>query len=149
MKKNTIFVDKQYKLVRATPPLSLILASRHTQRFPLLHWDEKEGTNRPLRYARNQRTPFQDDQDNNAILEPIVFDDGFLNVPKNNQVLQQFLALHPSNGNLFVEVDKVKEAAEVVEDLNGEDHLYMSASFFQSDEGLESYKHLKELAKNK
>ena len=52
MKKNTIFVDKQYKLVRATPPLSLILASRHTQRFPLLHWDEKEGTNRPLRYAR-------------------------------------------------------------------------------------------------
>jgi len=118
MKNNKVFVDKQYKLVRATPPLSLILASRHTQRFPLLHWDEKEGTNRPLRYARNQKTPFQDEQDNNAILEPIVFDDGFLNVPKNNQVLQQFLALHPSNGNLFVEVDKVKEAAEVVEDLN-------------------------------
>jgi len=29
------FVDKQYKLTRETPPLSLILASRHTTRFPL------------------------------------------------------------------------------------------------------------------
>ena len=134
MKKNTIFVDKQYKLVRATPPLSLILASRHTQRFPLLHWDEKEGTNRPLRYARNQRTPFQDDQDNNAILEPIVFDDGFLNVPKNNQVLQQFLSLHPGNGSLFVEVDKAKEAAEVVEDLNLEVDALIEARQLELDQ---------------
>ena len=30
----------------------------------------------------------------------------------------------------------------------GEEHMYMAASFFQSDEGVESYKHLKELAKN-
>ena len=120
MKKNTVFVDKQYKLTRDTPPLSLILASRHTQRFPLLHWDEATGTNRPLRYARNQKTPFQDEQDNSAILEPVVFENGFLSVPKNNQVLQQFLSLHPGNGQLFVQVDKAKEAAEIVEDLNME-----------------------------
>ena len=112
------YVDKAYKLTRDTAPLSLILASRHTNRFPLLHFDEKTGLNRPLRYARNQNSPFQDEQDDNAILEPIVFEDGFLYVRKNNQVLQQFLALHPGNGRIFVEINKAKEAAEVVEDLN-------------------------------
>ena len=229
--------------------MSLILASRHTNRFPLLHFDEDTGINRPLRYARNQNSPFQDEQDDNAILEPIVFEDGFLYVPKNNQVLQQFLALHPGNGRIFVEINKAKEAAEIVSDLNtevdaliearqldveqvenvarvlfqrdvttvttselrrdilifakkdpggfmrllkdpmlklnasiqniidkgllqlrnqkrevwfntpsnkkkmcnvpyGEDPMYIIASFFQSDDGLESFKHLKSLAKN-
>ena len=112
------FVDKQYKLTRETPPLSLILASRHTTRFPLLHFDEETGLNKPLRYARNQNSPFQDEQDDNAILEPVVFEDGFLHVPKNNQVLQKFMALHPGNGRIFVEVNKAKEAAVIVEDLN-------------------------------
>ncbi len=114
------YVDKSYKLTRETAPLSLILASRHTNRFPLLHFDEETGINRPLRYARNQNSPFQDEQDDNAILEPIVFEDGFLYVPKNNQVLQQFLALHPGNGRIFVEINKAKEAAEIVSDLNTE-----------------------------
>ena len=112
------FVDKQYKLTRETAPLSLILASRHTTRFPLLHFDEDTGLNRPLRYARNQNSPFQDEQDDNAIVEPIVFEDGFLHVPKNNQVLQKFMDLHPGKGRIFIEVNKAKEAAELVEDLN-------------------------------
>ena len=117
-KSTAKFVDKQYKLTRETAPLSLILASRHTTRFPLLHFDEQTGLNKPLRYARNQNSPFQDEQDDNAILEPIVFEDGFLHVPKNNQVLQKFMALHPGNGRVFTEVNRAKEAAELVEDLN-------------------------------
>ena len=74
--KNT-FKAKIYKLTKENAPLSLILASRHTQRFPLLWFDEKSGVNRPLRYARNQNSPFQDEQDDTAILEPIVFENGF------------------------------------------------------------------------
>ena len=45
---------------------------------------------------------------------------GFLSVPKNNQVLQKFLHFHPGNGRIFTEVNKAKEAAEVVEELNQE-----------------------------
>ena len=120
MKNTTVYVDKTYKLTRETAPLSLILASRHTQRFPLLHFDEETGTNKALRYARNQNSPFQEDQDNNAILEPIVFENGFLSVPKNNQVLQKFLHFHPGNGRVYVEVNKAQEAADVVEILNTE-----------------------------
>ncbi len=249
-KKNTVkFVNKTYRLKKETPPLSLILASRHTQRFPLMHFDEETGQNRPLRYARNQKSPFLDEQDDNAILEPVVFEDGFLSVPKENQVLQQFLFYHPGNGRIFEEINKVKEAEELVYDLNlevdaliearqlsvdqvenvsrvlfqkdvtkvstselrrdllifakqepegfirllkdpalkmnamiqnlfdknllqlrnnkkevwfntpsnkkkmlnipyGEDHVYMVASFFESDDGIESYKHLNGLLKN-
>ena len=120
MKTTTKYVDKIYKLTRDTAPLSLILASRHTQRFPLLWFDEDTGTNKALRYARNQNSPFQDDQDNNAILEPIVFENGFLTVPKNNQVLQKFLDFHPGKDRVYVEVDKAKEASVVVQELNDE-----------------------------
>ena len=120
MKTTTKYVDKIYKLTRKTAPLSLILASRHTQRFPLLWFDEETGTNKALRYARNQNSPFQEEQDNNAILEPIVFENGFLTVRKENQVLQKFLDFHPGKGRVYVLVDKAKEAAEIVQELNDE-----------------------------
>jgi hypothetical protein len=117
MSKGTTPVDKVYKLKVGTP-LSYTLVSRNHARFPLLWYDEKNNVNRALRYAVNQKSPFEDEQDGNAILEPIVFEDGFLRVPKNNPVLQQFLHYHPFNGVLFSEVDKEKEAAEEVADLN-------------------------------
>ena len=58
MKTTTKYVDKIYKLTRDTAPLSLTLASRHTKRFPLLWFDEKNGINKALRYARNQSKLF-------------------------------------------------------------------------------------------
>lgn len=115
--KKTVPVDKVYKLKVGTP-LSYTLASRNNSRFPLLWYDEKNNINRSLRYAVNQNSPFEDEQDNNIILEPIVFEDGFLRVPKQNPVLQAFLHYHPGNGRVFEEVDKEKDAKEEVEDLN-------------------------------
>jgi hypothetical protein len=92
-----------------------MLSSRHSIRSPLLYFDEEQGINRPLRYARNQKTPFEDEQDGNAILEPIVFEDGMLVVPRDNQVLQKFLHHHPGNGMIFTEVDKAKDATKELE----------------------------------
>jgi hypothetical protein len=83
-------------------------------------YDEANNQNRALRYASNQKSPFEDAQDGNAIIEPIVFEDGLLSVPKKNPVLQEFLSYHPMNGVVFVEVDKEKEAHVEVEDLNVE-----------------------------
>jgi len=115
--KKNIPADKVYKLKVGTP-LSYTLASRNTSTFPLLWYDEKNNINRSLRYAVNQKSPFEDEQDNNIILEPIVFEDGFLRVPKNNPVLQAFLHYHPGNGRVFEEVDKEKDAKAEVDDLN-------------------------------
>jgi len=110
-------VDKVYKL-KIGNPLSYTLASRNHPRFPLMWFDEKKQQNRPLRYAVNQKSPFEDEQDGNAIIEPIVFEDGFLSVQRTNPVLQEFLHYHPLNGIIFSEIDKEREASEEVEDLN-------------------------------
>lgn len=116
--KNKTFVDKLYKLTRNAAPLSFMLPTRHSRRFPLLYFDESQGTNRTLRYARNQKSPFEDEQDGNVIMEPVIFEDGFLRVPKNNPVLQEFLHYHPLNGKKFVEVNEEKDAAEEVNQFN-------------------------------
>ena len=71
-----------------------------------------------MRYAKNQKSIFEEEQDGNVILEPIIFEDGFLQVPKQNQILQEFLAYHPGNGNIFVEVDKEKDAALDVDNMD-------------------------------
>jgi len=120
MKNKVEYVDKQYKLLGEEAPLSFMLASRNSRRFPLLWFDEEKGEQRALRYARNQQSPFEDEQDGNAILEPIVFEDGFLSVPKSNQSLQKFLDLHPAKDVKYSVIDKAKEASEIVQDLNTE-----------------------------
>ena len=119
MKKNkNIFVDKTYKLTKDKAPLSYTIPSRNTKRKSLLYFDDKTGVNRSLRYAKNQKSIFEDEQDGNVLLEPIVFEDGFLRVPKQNQILQEFLAYHPANGKEFVEVDKEQDASAEVENLD-------------------------------
>lgn len=114
--KNTP-TDKIYRLKNGSP-LSFTLASRNHPRFPLLWFDEKNNVNKPLRYAVNQKSPFEDEQDDNVILEPIVFEDGFLRVPRTNPVLQQFLHYHPQNGIVFAEIDNEKDASEEIKDIN-------------------------------
>tara|TARA_R100001460_G_scaffold78214_2_gene119161 strand:- start:1157 stop:1897 length:741 start_codon:yes stop_codon:yes gene_type:complete len=110
--------DKLYRLKRNNAPLSYIIQTRSSNRSPLLYFDEDKGINRPLRYARNQKTPFEDEQDGNAIVEPIIFEDGFLRVPRTNPVLQQFLEYHPMNGKKFEVVDNKKEAQEELDEMN-------------------------------
>jgi len=108
--------DRIFVLNSDTTPLTYVLPSRNTRRFPLLHFDGK--TNRALRYARNQKSVFEDEQDDNAIIEPVIFEDGVLVVPVNNPILSQFLDIHPLNGHIFMELNPEKEAITDIEDLN-------------------------------
>ena len=115
MKKTQTAVNKQYRLKRDVAPLCFMLNSHHNKRSPLLYFDEETGVNKPLRYARNQKSPFQDEQDGNAIMEPVIFEDGFLNVERSNQVLQEFLHYHPGRGMIYEEIDHTKDATEELE----------------------------------
>jgi hypothetical protein len=117
--------NKVYKLTKNAAPLSYMLSTRHSRRKPLLYFDGK--INRALRYASNQKSPFEDEQDGNAILEPIVFENGFLSVPKENQVLQHFLSIHPSNGTVFIEVNKEQDAQGELETMNLEADAILAA----------------------
>lgn len=120
MKQQQVPSDKVYKMTSNAAPLSYMLPTRNTRRYPLLWYDAENNTNRSLRYARNQKSPFEDEQDGNAILEPIIFENGFLSVPRTNPVLQKFLYYHPLNGIMFTEVDKEKDASDILETMNTE-----------------------------
>jgi hypothetical protein len=82
MKNKTIPTDKHYKLKSQETPLAFMLPTKNSSRYPLMYFDEEQNVNRALRYARNQKSPFEDEQDGNAILEPIIFEDGFLQCSK-------------------------------------------------------------------
>ena len=74
---------------------------------------QEKGYNREMRYASNQNSCFVDEQDSNAILEHIIFENGGLFVPKTNQPLQKLLSLyHPKKGYVYDERDTVAEAKE-------------------------------------
>lgn len=115
MKKSKQYVDKFYRLKKESAPLSYMIPTRNSARYPLLWFDEEQGIQRALRYAKNQKSPFEDEQDGNAILEPVVFDDGVLYVPKQNQVLQKFLYYHPQRDKVFEEINAAQDAAEELE----------------------------------
>ncbi|MFT4800789.1 MAG: hypothetical protein ACI93N_000552 [Flavobacteriaceae bacterium] len=132
-KQKEKYENKAYRLTGNQYPLSYMLASRHSSRSPLLHFDDEQGINRPLRYARNQRSPFEDEQDGNAILEPIVFEDGMLMVEKQNQVLQQFLHYHPSNGMVFEEINNSRDASVELEYVEAELNAQIEAKKITTD----------------
>tara|TARA_Y100000401_G_scaffold68619_1_gene54972 strand:- start:1459 stop:2241 length:783 start_codon:yes stop_codon:yes gene_type:complete len=105
--------DRQYYLKGLGSPLTYVLQSKSTRKKPMLWFDEEKGINREMRYASNQNSIFMDEQDNNAILQHIIFEDGVLFVPKTNQPLQKLLSLyHPKKGYVYEEKDEVAEAKE-------------------------------------
>lgn len=107
--------DKIYYLKDGSEPISFVLQSRSGKRAPLIWFDEEKQVNRALRYARNQKSPFEDEQDEHAIVEPIVFENGELRVDKTNVVLQRFLEMHPAFGKVFLEFNSEREAKKDLE----------------------------------
>ena len=106
------YKDKLYELVGSKQPIINKIPSRHTRKQPLMWFDEEKGYNRELRYATNQKSPFVDEQKGPATLGHVVFRNGILHVEGRQQNLQKFLALHPLNGKLFKEFDKVEIAED-------------------------------------
>ena len=98
--------DRNYYLLRDMSPLTYTLPSKHTRRFPLLHFDETTGKQREIRYATNQSSVFVDEQKGQVTLAHIVFKEGVLHVPKEMQALQKLLTLyHPDKNKRYAEKD--------------------------------------------
>ena len=105
------YKDRNYYLKGNKEPITFKLGSRHTSRHPLLWFDEEKGYNREMRYATNQKSVFVDEQDGPVTLAHIIFQNGTLNVPKENVQLQKLLSLyHPAKGQLYEEFDAVVQA---------------------------------------
>ncbi len=110
--------DRTY-ILKGMSPLTYRLRGKSSKRNPLLYFDEEKGHNREIRYAKNQKSPFVDEQDDNVLLGHIVFERGLLVVPKQNQVLQKILSLyHPFRNSKYYEYNSVEEAKDELEDLD-------------------------------
>lgn len=129
VKKDTWEIkDRYYHLNQNRTPLNYTINSRHSARKPLLYFDESTNTQRELRYATNQNSPFVDEQKGQVTLGHITFEDGVLRVPKRNQSLQKMLSLyHPNRNKTFSEKDAVIEASNDLAYLEYEAKAMMTA----------------------
>ncbi len=108
--------DRMYYLTKNVSPLTYRLQAKHAMHRPMMWFDEEQGYQRELRYATNKRSPFVDEQEGPVTLGHIVFQNGTLFVPKQQQALQKLLSLyHPALNKKYKEQDK---AAEAVDDLD-------------------------------
>ena len=112
---------KVYRLKSLQTPLALLIDTGSAKKKPLLIWDDLKKENRAIRYAENQSSIYVEDQDDNPVLTPIVFEDGFLMVPANKPSLQAFLEHHPKYNSLYELIDDERDAHEDLEVLNAED----------------------------
>lgn len=105
--------DRHYYLTGNKSPLTYTIPSRHSERVPLLWFDEEKGEQRALRYATNQASPIADEQKGEVTLKHIVFRNGTLRVPRQHQALQKMLSLyHPWKDLKYQEYQPVEEAKD-------------------------------------
>tara|TARA_R110000851_G_scaffold291462_2_gene445815 strand:+ start:10642 stop:11427 length:786 start_codon:yes stop_codon:yes gene_type:complete len=109
-------IDKTYRLSDNRSGESLIVKTGKKGNITI--YNESSRTRRAIRHCPNQKSVFMDEQDKFALVEPIIFEHGMLNVLANQPLTQKFLDMHPSNtandgdGNWFEEVDDEIEAKE-------------------------------------
>ena len=110
--------DRTYILKGNKEPITYTIQSRHTRKYSLLYFDEKTAEQRELRYATNQSSPFVDEQKGESTLGHIMFTEGVLTVPKNQQSLQKLLSLyHPALNKKYYEFNAIEIATDELDDL--------------------------------
>ena len=110
--------DRTYMLRGDKNPLTFTIKSRHTEKHPLLYFDTSKNAQRALRYATNQSSCFADEQKGEVTLKHIMFKDGSLVVPKEEQALQKMLSLyHPDRDKRYRELKPVQEAEYEVDEI--------------------------------
>ena len=98
--------DRVYYLKGRKKPLS-----RTVRSSGIYYFDEEKGYERELKYCQNQITPFVDEMKGDQRLSHIIFRNGALFVPRNEQTLQKLLSLyHPHKENLYYEWKPVEVA---------------------------------------
>jgi len=127
--------DRLYYLKSERQPLAFTIPGKHSLKRPLLWFDQKEGLQRELRYATNQNSVFVDEQKGQSTLGRIVFRNGTLAVPKEQQNLQKLLSLyHPLLNEMYSEHDSEVVAGFELEDMNLEVDALIAAKQLSVDE---------------
>tara|TARA_R110002167_G_scaffold25958_1_gene89574 strand:- start:2087 stop:2869 length:783 start_codon:yes stop_codon:yes gene_type:complete len=120
--------DKTYLLTGDMSPITYTISNRGVYWF-----DEEKKIQREIKYCKNQQTIFVDEMVGPQSMAHITFYDGVLNVPRTDQMLQNFLDLHPANGNTFEEFNPVKIAQDETEYLELEIEALIAAQNLDID----------------
>ena len=127
--------NRSYYLAGNKEPLTFRLKSKHSRLKPLLYFDEEKGIQKEIRYATNQQSPFIQNQNGEATLGQIVFENGILTVPKLKQNLQKLLSLyHPDLNKKYYEFDAQEVAKDDLEDLELEFEAISAARTMDIDQ---------------
>lgn len=109
--------NKSYRLLDDRSGTSFLL--KVGRDMNLLIYDQKENVNKAIRHCPNEKSIFVEDQSKYAIVETIIFEHGYLEVPFNKPITQKFLDSHPDNlsngGGWFEEVNDEVEASDYVD----------------------------------
>lgn len=122
-----------YYLLHSITPLTFTLQTKHSTQYPLLHFDKNTNTQRELRYATNQNSPFVDEQKGECTLGHVIFEDGVITVSESQQNLQKFLHHHPKKDNIFKEWDQKEVAQDDLADLDAELEAMTAAKNMELD----------------
>lgn len=72
--------------------------------------DPSEKFPRPIRHCPNEKSIYLDEQSEFAVIEPLIFEKGYLKVPASKMYTQLFLMKSPQYGKLFEYVDPAEAA---------------------------------------
>lgn len=126
--------DRLYELVDEKQPLVFTISGRHSSVSPLLYYDPELQYQRELRYATNQQSVFADEQKGESTLGRIVFRNGILRVPKEQQNLQKLLSIfHPLKNLAYQEYDAEQDSINDLDWINLEIEALMCAKGLDID----------------
>lgn len=111
--KKRVLEPKEYRLLKYQPLTFELKTGRDND---LIIFDETEETNRAIRHCKNEKSIFVDDQSSQAVVNNIIFTNGFLYTEAKDIITQDFLEAHPSNGRIFEVIDDAADAHEMVAD---------------------------------
>lgn len=116
-KSAQLLTEKSYRLADDRSGESFLLKVGRDMR--LLVFDIASKSNRAIRHCPNEKSIYLDEQSSHALVEPIIFEFGTLDVPPTEQHTQRFLDAHPDNtangGSWFGIVDDEADATVEVE----------------------------------
>jgi hypothetical protein len=127
--------DRTYFLLGGKSPLTHTIPSKHTRKYSLLWFDSETGEQEELRYATNQTSPLVSKQKGEVTLGHIMFKNGTLTVPAEQQNLQKLLALyHPMLNKKYREFDAVLIELDELDYLEKEIEALTAASGMDVDQ---------------
>lgn len=139
--------DKSYRLTNDRSGETFTLQVGRSGRMTIFDpkANDGNGARRAIRHCPNQKSIFIDEQDKHALVEPVIFINGYLDVSGKDPITQEFLDKHPSNvsngGVWFEEVNDEMEAKESIVDTELEmDVKYAIRQMAKKEDGIHHLK---------